>query len=112
MSLAQRWRLCMAAREQQLELQMPAADSFWQQLKYWYHQQQTTMLYDRHLLLIMLALAAIGLVMVTSASMPVGERLTGNPFHFMLRHAVYLVLSLFTAVLVLTQPMSRWERAN
>lgn len=102
----------MAAREQQLELQMPSADSIWQRLKYWYHQQQTTMLYDRHLLLIMLALAAIGLVMVTSASMPVGERLTGNPFHFMLRHAVYLILSLFAAVVVLTQPMSRWERAN
>lgn len=102
----------MSAREQQLELQMPVAESVWLRLKHWYYQQQTTMLYDRQLLLIMLALAAIGLVMVTSASMPVGERLTGNPFYFMLRHGVYLLLSLFIAVVVLTQPMSRWEQAN
>lgn len=102
----------MAAREQQLELQMPATESAWQRLKHWYHQQQSTLLYDRQLLLIMLALAAVGLVMVASASMPVGERLTGNPFYFMARHIMYLMLSLLVAAFVLTQPMSRWEQMN
>ncbi|MCC5878640.1 MAG: cell division protein FtsW [Idiomarina sp.] len=102
----------MGAREQQLELQMPVTQSLWQRMRYWYQQQQSTMLYDRQLLLIMLALTAIGVVMVTSASMPVGERLIGNPFHFMIRHGMYLVLSLLVAGAVLTQPMSRWEKMN
>lgn len=102
----------MATSEQQLELQMPASESVWQRVRYWYQQQQSMLLYDRQLLLIMLALAAIGLVMVTSASMPVGERLTGNPFHFIIRHGLYLVISLIIATVVLTQPMSRWEQVN
>ena len=102
----------MGAREQQLELQMPVSESTWQRLRYWYQQQQSTMLYDRQLLLIMFALIAIGVVMVTSASMPVGERLTGNPFYFVIRHGMYLCLSLLVAAAVLTQPMSRWEQMN
>lgn len=102
----------MGAREQQLELQMPTSESVWQRLRYWYQQQQSTLLYDRQLLLIMFALTAIGVVMVTSASMPVGERLTGNPFYFIIRHGVYLCLSLLVAAAVLTQPMSRWEQMN
>ena len=102
----------MATSEQQLELQMPASESVWQRVRYWYQQQQSMLLYDRQLLLIMLTLAAIGLVMVTSASMPVGERLTGNPFHFIIRHGLYLVISLIIATVVLTQPMSRWEQVN
>lgn len=102
----------MAAREQQLELQMPANESVWQSFQHWYQQQQSTLLYDRQLLWIMLALAAIGTVMVTSASMPVGERLMGNPFHFVIRHGLYLLLSLTIAGFILTLPMSRWEAAN
>lgn len=102
----------MAAREQQLELQMPASENAWQRVRYWYQQQQSMLLYDRQLLLIMLALTAIGLVMVTSASMPVGERLTGNPFQFIIRHGLYLVISLIIAGAVVTQPMSRWEQMN
>lgn len=102
----------MAAREQQLELQMPASESVWQSFQHWYQQQQSTLLYDRQLLWIMLALAAIGTVMVTSASMPVGERLAGNPFHFVIRHGLYLLFSLVIAGFILTLPMSRWEAAN
>lgn len=99
----------MSSREQQLELQMPAGEGAWQRLLHWYHSQQTAMLYDRQLVIIMLLLAALGLVMVTSASMPVAERLTGNPFYFAIRHSLYMVFSAVIALLVLTQPMQRWE---
>lgn len=37
-------------------------------------------LYDRTLVWLALGLAAIGFIMVTSASMPVGQRLTEDPF--------------------------------
>ncbi|MGX5913188.1 cell division protein FtsW [Aliidiomarina sp. Khilg15.8] len=102
----------MRSNEQQLELQMPVTESAWQRLRHWYQQQQSVMLYDRQLLLIMLALTAIGLVMVTSASMPVGERLMDNPFHYVIRHAIYIALSGATALVVLSLPLSRWESYN
>lgn len=102
----------MRSNEQQLELQMPVTESAWQRLRHWYHQQQAVMLYDRQLLLLMLALTAIGLVMVTSASMPVGERLMDNPFHYVIRHSIYIVLSVIAALVVLSVPLSRWESYN
>lgn len=102
----------MAAHDHQLELPMPADSSVSQRLRQWYYRQQSTLLYDRQLLVIMLILAAIGIVMVTSASIPVGERLTGNPFYFIIRHSIYLVASLTVAAVVLVLPMSRWESVS
>lgn len=43
-----------------------------------------TVLYDRTLVWLTLGLAIIGFIMVTSASMPVGQRLTQDPFFFLL----------------------------
>lgn len=40
-------------------------------------------MYDRMLLWLTFGLAAIGFVMVTSASMPVGQRLAGDPFRLL-----------------------------
>jgi cell division protein FtsW len=67
-------------------------------------------LFDRQLVWIALGLMLTGLVMVTSASFPVSSRLTGQPFHFMLRHGVFLGLALGTAAVVLQVPMQRWLR--
>lgn len=49
-----------------------------------------------------------GLVMVTSASFPISSRLTDQPFHFMFRHAIFIVLALGTAAVILQIPMRRW----
>lgn len=68
--------------------------------------------YDAGLLLIALALLSIGLVIVTSASMPVATRLTGNPFYFALRHITYIGLALVAAAVVLQVPMQMWKKWN
>ncbi len=39
-----------------------------------------SLMYDRMLLWLTFGLAAIGFIMVTSASMPVGQRLANDPF--------------------------------
>lgn len=49
-----------------------------------------------------------GLVMVTSASFPISARLTDQPFHFMFRHAIFLVLALGVSSVILQIPMQRW----
>lgn len=72
------------------------------------HQSAAT--FDRGFIIIVASLYAIGLIMVASASMPVAERLFDNPFHFIIRHAIYIVISLVMAALVLQIPMTVWHR--
>lgn len=102
------------AHEQQLELgiQTPtAAQSPWLRLRdYWW--PAPTLLYDRVMLWLSLALLGFSLIMVTSASFPVGERLTDNPFYFMIRHSLYLLLGLGLLAITVQVPMQWWYRAS
>ncbi len=67
-------------------------------------------LYDRTLLWLTLGLAVIGFVMVTSASMPVGQRLNDDLFYFAKRDAFYIVLAVCMALVTLRVPMDFWQR--
>jgi len=70
--------------------------------------------YDRSLLWGALLLAALGLVMVYSASIATAEasRYTSqNPAYFLLRHAVFLAASLLAGAVVFLLPMRAWQRA-
>jgi cell division protein FtsW len=66
--------------------------------------------FDRSYVLLALCMYTIGLIMVASSSMPVAERLFDNPFHFIIRHMIYIGLSLFIAGFALLMPMSRWHQ--
>ncbi|MCV2884886.1 cell division protein FtsW [Aestuariibacter sp. AA17] len=68
--------------------------------------------FDVYLLLLALALLSIGLIIVTSASMPVSARLYDNPFHIAIRHVIYIVLALIAATIVLQIPMRWWRISN
>ena len=78
--------------------------SIWQ----WLNRSTPEVLYDRQLVWIALGLMMTGLVMVTSASFPISARLTDQPFHFMFRHAIFLLLALGVSSVVLQIPMKRW----
>ncbi|HUM99869.1 MAG TPA: putative lipid II flippase FtsW [Halothiobacillus sp.] len=55
-----------------------------------------------------LILLGWGLVMVTSASMELGERF-GNPFFFVIRQSVAIVIGIaIVMLLILRQPIARW----
>ncbi len=69
-------------------------------------------LYDRTLVWLAFGLAAIGFIMVTSASMPVGQRLTEDPFYFAKRDALYIVVAFILALIVMRIPMAVWEKYN
>lgn len=68
--------------------------------------------YNLALVLIAIALFSIGFVMVTSASMPIADRLFANPFHFAIRHAIYIAIALVCCMLVFNIPMQFWRAAN
>lgn len=67
-------------------------------------------LYDRSLLVAVLSLISFGFVMVMSASMPEAESLTGNPWHFVIRHSAYLVGCALIAYAVLYFEVSLWQK--
>ncbi|HHR5880337.1 TPA: cell division protein FtsW [Providencia alcalifaciens] len=69
-----------------------------------------TTLYDRTLVWLAFGLAAIGFIMVTSASMPVGQRLTDDPFYFAKRDVVYLVVAFLLVLGVIRVSMATWEK--
>jgi len=71
---------------------------------------QSGMVFDRSFVVLALLMYVIGLIMVASSSMPVAERLFNNPFHFVIRHAIYIVLSLGIAGVALQIPMSWWQK--
>ncbi|ALX93437.1 MULTISPECIES: cell division protein FtsW [Serratia] len=67
-------------------------------------------LYDRTLLWLTFGLAIVGFVMVTSASMPIGQRLAEDPFLFAKRDALYLGLAFGLSLVTLRIPMAVWQR--
>lgn len=82
-------------------------------LRHWVrggNEMNSMVLYDRTLLWLIFGLAAIGFVMVTSASSSIGQRLTMDPLLFAKRNAFYLVLSLGVSSITLRFPMVFWQR--
>ncbi|WP_291340692.1 putative lipid II flippase FtsW [Acinetobacter sp. UBA801] len=55
-----------------------------------------------------LALLCIGSIMVASASMPYAERMHENPFHYVLRHGISIVVALGAAVIAYRVPLNTW----
>ena len=64
------------------------------------------------LLLTVITLAAVGFVMVSSASMDISERLVGNPFHFLQRHLIYLTMALMCASLAYQVSLDMWKKSG
>ncbi|EEO14169.1 cell division protein FtsW [Vibrio cholerae] len=79
-------------------------------LSHWLRTSSPEALFDRQLVWIAFGLMLIGLVMVTSASFPISSRLTDQPFHFMFRHAIFLLLAFLTSSMVLQVPLERWMK--
>ena len=67
---------------------------------------------DRLLLVTIGVLLAIGLLMVTSASITLAERNFGNPLHYLERQLVAAAMGLAIAAGVLLLPTGRWLQAG
>ncbi|MGL5948964.1 MAG: cell division protein FtsW [Aeromonas sp.] len=80
------------------------------ELKAWWLPNDPQLPYDRSLLLLALSLMAVGIVIVASASITTGIALGNDPFMFVKRHGVFLLLALGVGGIVLQVPMARWHR--
>ncbi|MCU7933141.1 MAG: putative lipid II flippase FtsW [Candidatus Thiodiazotropha sp. (ex Codakia rugifera)] len=57
-------------------------------------------------------LLSFGLVMVSSASMTVGDRLAGSPFFYVYRHLFAMLLGVVSGLLIFRVPMDQWRKAG
>ena len=57
-----------------------------------------------------LALLLFGLVMIASAGIDVSEQLFGVPYHFVLRHGIYMLIGAFGGLMVSVVPAAVWQR--
>ncbi len=69
-------------------------------------------LFDRWLLLAVFGLLALGLLMVTSASMVISERQFGTPFHYVIRQVSYLGLGALIGFVVLRIDSKFWVKVS
>jgi cell division protein FtsW len=67
---------------------------------------------DAVLLMTGLALLAIGLVMVTSASISIADRNLSSPFYYLQRQAVFIALGLVAAWFVYQVRLVYWEKSG
>jgi len=58
------------------------------------------------------ALIAVGLVAIASASIEFGDWHFGNPWHHTLRHSAYLTVAAITGFALYRVPMSVWEKTS
>ncbi|QCI20947.1 cell division protein FtsW [Buchnera aphidicola (Hyperomyzus lactucae)] len=71
-----------------------------------------TILYDRTLVWLTLSLLSIGLVMVLSASIPIGQSLYHDPFFFVKREIFYFFLIFLLSFIFLRTPIIFWEKSS
>ena len=65
---------------------------------------------DPWILIPALLLLALGLLMVTSASVPIADRQTGQPLYFLFRQGAFVAVGLLAAGVVFQIPLARWRR--
>ncbi|WP_299200286.1 putative lipid II flippase FtsW [uncultured Amphritea sp.] len=68
--------------------------------------------FDPLLLAVTLCLILIGFVMISSASIEVAAVRNSNPFFYMIRHGVFILIGLAVALVVLRIPVSFWQRSG
>jgi cell division protein FtsW len=67
-------------------------------------------LYDRWLILAILGLIVIGLMMVASSSVMISTKYYHQPFHFLIRQSVYLIVGFMVAVVIVRVDSRVWQK--
>jgi cell division protein FtsW len=75
-------------------------------------QVEIVKLLDARLLLVALTLILVGLVMIASASIDVADLRNNNPFHYVLRHGIFVFIALCAGAISYSVPLSWWQNSG
>lgn len=67
---------------------------------------------DKQMLVVASILLLIGLIMIASASIDIAEARSGNSFHYVSRHGIFIALGLIAALFVYQLPSSWWQKSG
>ncbi len=73
-------------------------------------REKPLVLYDKWLLFSAISLLILGLMMVASSSVMISTKYFNQPFHFLIRQAVYLLFGLCVGMGVMRLDTKHWER--
>ena len=69
-------------------------------------------LYDKSFFLAVLCIQLFGFIMVFSSSLSAADSIYGNSFHFVFRHAAYLIIAWSVALLFLSVDSLTWKKLS
>lgn len=67
---------------------------------------------DKYFVFAIIALLLFGLVMVSSASMAISERLYHSPFHFLIRQMLYVTIGVLAGLYTLRISIEKWQEKS
>jgi cell division protein FtsW len=67
---------------------------------------------DNVMLLVSVMLVLTGLIMIASASVDIADARNGNPFHYVIRHGIFIVLGCIAGAFTYQLPSSWWEKTG
>lgn len=73
---------------------------------------EVTLLNDPWLLFVIFVLLGIGIVMVGSSSLEIADRKLGQPFYYLLRQIISVIVGVLTAAVVVRIPLIFWEKTG
>lgn len=68
--------------------------------------------YDECLVVVAFSLLLIGLIMIASASIDVADVRNNNPFHYVMRHSIFIVLGVIAGLVVFKLPILWWHKTG
>ena len=74
--------------------------------------KQSKFYFDKWLVLSGLALLVVGLLMLVSSSIVISEQMHSQPFYYLIRQIVYLLIGISIAVVLLAIDMEFWRRLS
>lgn len=67
---------------------------------------------DIQMLAVTCLLLVTGLIMIASASIDIAEARSGNIFHYVVRHSIFIALGLIAALFVYQLPSALWQKSG
>jgi len=65
---------------------------------------------DNTLVLVTSILLVIGLIMIASASVDIADVRNNNPFHYVMRHGVFVILGIIAGFITYQLPSAWWQK--
>jgi cell division protein FtsW len=72
----------------------------------------STKQYDTVLFFASACLLLVGFVMIASASVDIADVRNGNPFHYVIRHGIFVLMGIAAALFTYQLPSSWWEKTG